>query len=166
LPNAERVAWMSTGGAVQTVAEGDDRTVAAIGPERAQELYGGGVIARGIQDVDSNMTRFMVLSHEDAEPTGDDKTFIFLKTDKDVPGSLVRMLEPFANAGIQLTNVITRPTKGWLGEYVFLLDFRGHREDPHVSAVLEEVRGIAEEMKVIGSCPRFPVERYRDLVSG
>lgn len=165
MPQAEQVAWMSTGGAVQSVVAGDDRTVAAIGPERAQELYGGEVIARDIQDVGSNMTRFMVLSHQDAEPTGDDKTFIMLKTDKDVPGSLFRMLEPFARAGLQLTNVITRPTKGWLGEYVFLLDFRGHRKDPVVAAVLEEVQGIAEEVKVIGSCPRFPVERYRDLVA-
>ena len=165
MPQAEQVAWMSTGGAVQSVVNGDDRTVAAIGPERAQELYGGEVIARNIQDVSSNMTRFMVLAHEDAAPTGDDKTFIFLKTDKDVPGSLVRMLEPFADAGIQLTNVITRPTKGWLGEYVFLLDFRGHRKDPVVAAVLKEVEGIAEELKVIGSCPRFPVEQYRDLVT-
>lgn len=166
LPNAERVAWMSTGGAVQTVAEGDDRTVAAIGPERSQQLYGGEVIARDIQDVSSNMTRFMALAHEDAEPTGDDKTFIFLKTDKDEPGSLFRMLAPFARAELQLTNVITRPTKGWLGEYVFLLDFRGHRKDPVVAKVLEEVEEIADELKVIGSCPRFPVERYRDLVTG
>ena len=164
MPQAEQVAWMSTGGAVQSVVESNDRTAAAIGPERAQELYGGEVIARDIQDVGSNMTRFMALSHEDAEPTGDDKTFIMLRTDKDVPGSLFRMLEPFAKAGLQLTNVITRPTKGWLGEYVFLLDFRGHRKDPVVAAVLEEVQGIAEELKVIGSCPRFPVERYRDLV--
>jgi prephenate dehydratase len=165
MSQAEQVAWMSTGGAVQTIVNGEDRTVAAIGPERAQMLYGGEVIARDIQDVSSNMTRFMALSHEDAEPTGDDKTFIMLRTDKDVPGSLFRMLEPFAKAELQLTNVITRPTKGWLGEYVFLLDFRGHRKDPVVAAVLEEVQGIAEEVKVIGSCPRFPVERYRDLVT-
>lgn len=164
LPEAEQVAWMSTGGAIETVATGDDPTVAAIGPQRSQELYGGEVIARDIQDARTNMTRFMAFSHEDAEPTGDDKTFIFLKTDKDEPGSLFRMLEPFAKEGIQLTNVITRPTKGWLGEYVFMLDFRGHRADPVVANVLDEVRGIADELKVIGSCPRFPVERYRELV--
>lgn len=165
-PQAEQIAWMSTGGAVQEVTSGDDHTVAAIGPERAHHLYGGEVIARDIQDVRSNLTRFMVLAHEDAEPTGDDKTFIALKTDKDVPGSLFRMLEPFASAGIQLTNVITRPTKGWLGEYVFLLDFQGHRKDPVVAKVLDDVREVADELKIIGSCPRFPVERYRDLVTG
>ena len=165
-PQAEQIAWMSTGGAIQEVASGEDPAVAAIGPERARQIYGGEVIARDIQDVRSNLTRFMVLAHEDAEPTGDDKTFIALKTDKDVPGSLFRMLEPFAMAGIQLTNVITRPTKGWLGEYVFLLDFQGHRKDPEVAKVLDDVREVADELKIIGSCPRFPVEQYRDLVTG
>jgi prephenate dehydratase len=165
LPQAEQVAWMSTGGAVQEVARGDDPAVAAIGPERAQRLYGGHVIARDIQDMRSNLTRFMVMAHEDAEPTGDDKTFIALKCNADVPGSLYEVLGPFAKAGLQLTNIITRPTKGWLGEYVFLLDFQGHRKDPKVAAVLDEVREIAEELKVMGSCPRFPIEQYRDLVS-
>lgn len=166
LPGAEQVAWMSTGGAVQEVATANDPRMAAIGPRRAQELYGGEVIARDIQDVSSNLTRFMVVAHHDTEPTGDDKTFIALKTDKDEPGSLFRVLEPFARAGIQLTNVITRPTKGWLGEYVFLLDFHGHRKDPKVAGVLNEVEAIAQELKIIGSCARFPVEQYRDLVSG
>lgn len=165
MPQAEPVAWLSTGGAVQEVATSDDPTRAAIGPPRAQELYGGVVLARDIQDSRSNMTRFMVMAHQDAAPTGDDKTFLAFKTDKNQPGSLHRSLAPFAKAGLQLTNIITRPTKGWLGEYVFLLDFDGHRKDPHVAAVLDEVRGIVQELKVIGSCPRFPIEQFQDLVT-
>ena len=165
LPGADQVAWMSTGGAVQEVVSGNDATVAAIGPARAQQLYGGIVLARDIQDVRSNLTRFMVVAHEDAAPTGNDKTFIAFTCNKNVPGSLHEVLGPFAKAGIQLTNVITRPTRGWLGEYVFLLDFEGHREDPKVAKVLEEVREIADELKVMGSCPRFPVEQFRDLIA-
>jgi len=165
LPRAEQVAWMSTGGAVEEVAKGDDPTVAAIGPERAQQLYGGEILARDIQDSWSNLTRFFVVAHEDAAPTGDDKTFLAFKCNADVPGSLYEVLGPFAKAGINLTNIITRPTKGWLGEYVFLLDFQGHRMDPKVAAVLDEARAIADELKVMGSCPRFPIEQYRDLVS-
>lgn len=165
LPNADQVAWMSTGGAVQEVVKANDPTRAAIGPERAHGEYGGKVIARDIQDVRSNLTRFMVMAHEDAEPTGDDKTFIGLTVNANVPGSLNTVLTPFAKADIQLTNVITRPTKGWLGEYVFLLDFQGHRKDDVVAMVLDEVREIADELKIMGSCPRFPIEQYRDLVT-
>jgi prephenate dehydratase len=165
LPQAESVAWMSTGGAVQEVAGGDDPTRAAIGPARAQELYGGVVLARDIQDSRNNMTRFMVLGHQDAEPTGDDKTFIAFKTDKNTPGSLHRSLGPFAEAQIQLTNIITRPTKGWLNEYVFMLYFDGHRKDPKIAAVLDETRALVEELKVIGSCPRFPIEQLSESVT-
>lgn len=164
MPQAEQVAWMSTGGAIEEAANAHDPAVAAIGPEQAQRRYGGAVIARDIQDVRNNLTRFMALSHQDAEPTGDDKTFIAFKTDKDEPGSLFRMLEPFARAKLQLTNIITRPSKGWLSEYVFLFEFLGHRKDPVVADVLEEVERAAQWFKIIGSCPRFPVEQYPDLV--
>ncbi|HWV25140.1 MAG TPA: prephenate dehydratase [Thermomicrobiales bacterium] len=163
LPDAEQVAWMSTGGAIETVATGEDRTVAAIGPRRSQQLYGGEVIAEDIQDARMNLTRFMAFSHEDAEPTGDDITLMFLKTDKDEPGSLFRVLEPLAREHIQLTNLITRPTKGWLGEYVFVVYFQGHRKDPVVARALDGVRKVADEVRVIGSCPRFPLEQYRHL---
>lgn len=164
LPQAESVAWMSTGGAVREVVQHGDPSRAAIGPARAHELYGGTVLARDIQDSRSNMTRFLVMAHHDAEPTGDDKTFVAYKTHKDLPGSLYQSLEPFAKAGLNLSNIITRPSKGWLGEYVFLLDCSGHRKDPEVAAVLEATREIVEELKVIGSCPRFPIEQFRDLI--
>lgn len=154
LPNAERIAAMSTAGAIRQVAEGRDLTAVAIGPERAQVLYGGAVLARGIQDAKNNRTRFMALGKTDAEPTGRDKTFIAMRMDKNLPGSLHQALGPFAAANVQLTNIITRPTTWLLGEYVFLVDFEGHRKDPHIAKVLDDVRAITEELKVFGSCPR------------
>lgn len=154
LPNAERIAAMSTAGAIRQVAEGSDPLAVAIGPERAQVLYGGSVLARGIQDAKNNRTRFMALGHTDAEPTGRDKTFVAMRMDKNLPGSLHQALGPFAAANVQLTNIITRPTKWLLGEYVFLVDFEGHRKDPNIAKVLEEVRAITEELKIFGSCPR------------
>lgn len=155
LPGVERVAAMSTAGAIRAVVESGDVTAAAIGPERAQVLYGGEILARGIMDAQNNRTRFMALGHTDAEPTGNDKTFVAMRMDKNVPGSLHKALDPFAAANVQLTNIITRPTKGRLGEYVFLVDFEGHRKDPRIAAMLEEVRQITEELKIIGSCPQF-----------
>lgn len=155
LPNAERVAALSTSGAVQTVVEQGDPAHVAIGPERSQLLYGGEVLARNIQDVAYNRTRFMALAKHDAEPTGADKTFLAMRPDKNLPGSLYTSLGPFARANVQLTNIITRPTKDLLGEYFFLIDFEGHRKEPHIAAVLEEVEKITSGLKVIGSCPRY-----------
>ena len=165
LPNARQVASLSTAGAVQQVAEGGDPAKAAIGPLRAHELYGGQVLARDIQDNRGNLTRFVVLGHEDAEPTGDDKTMIGLTVRENVPGSLFRIVAPFAEHGIQLTSIASRPTKGWLGDYVFLIDFEGHRSDATVTQVLAALEEPAAQLKVFGSFPRYPVERLRDLVT-
>lgn len=155
LPNAERVAALSTSGAVQTAVEQGDPHHVGIGPERSHILYGGEILARNIQDASNNRTRFMALAKQDAEPTGHDKTFLAMRLDKNLPGSLYTSLGPFARRDVQLTNIITRPTKGLLGEYYFLIDLEGHRKDPDIAALLEELREITEDLKVIGSCPRY-----------
>jgi prephenate dehydratase len=165
LPKAEQVGWLSTAGAVQDVVETNDATRAAIGPYRAHELYGGEVLARDIQDIRSNLTRFVVLGQDDASPTGNDKTMIGLTVKQNVPGILFKVLAPFAEHGIQLTKIESRPTKGWLGDYVFLIDFEGHRSDSTVAKVLESLKESTAELKVFGSFPRFPIEQFRDLVS-
>lgn len=165
LPRAEQVGWLSTAGAVQDVVEKNDPTRAAIGPYRAHELYGGEVLAHDIQDIRSNLTRFVVLGPEDAAPTGNDKTMIGLTVKRNVPGVLFQVIRPFAEHGLQLTKIESRPTKGWLGDYVFLIDFEGHRSDPTVMKVLEAIGEPAAELRVFGSFPRFPIEQFRDLVS-
>ena len=154
LPNAERVAAMSTSGAIQAVVEAGDSTGVAIGPGRSQAIFGGEILARNIQDAPNNRTRFMALANHDAEPTGKDKTFIAMRLDKNLPGSLHQALVPFAKANVQLTNINTRPTKDMLGEYWFLIDLEGHRTEPHIAAALEEMRAITQDLKVVGSCPQ------------
>jgi prephenate dehydratase len=164
LPKAEQVAALSTAGAVKETVEGLDRTRAAIGPERSQELYGGVVLAHDIQDIRGNLTRFVVLAREDAQPTGDDKTSIGLTVKANVPGALEQVIGPIAKAGLQMTRLESRPTKGWLGDYVFLIDFEGHRSEQRVIDVLKQIEKPAAMMKVFGSYPRFPIENLRDLV--
>ncbi len=164
LPHAGQVAALSTAGAVQSVVEGDDPSIAAIGPGPAQARYGGEVIAENIQDNPTNLTRFVVLASEDAPPTGDDKTSIGVTADANEPGVLEKIIRPIADAGLNLTRLESRPTKGWLGTYVFLIDFEGHRLDPMVAAVLERMVEQAETLKVFGSYPRYPIESLKHLL--
>ncbi len=163
LPNADQVAWLSTAGAVKEVVDGGDPTRAAIGPGRAVELYGGQILARDIQDIRSNLTRFIVLAREDAAPTGRDKTSLGFTVKENVPGILFKVFEQFALRDIQLTKIESRPIKGRLGLYVFLLDFEGHRSDPAIGEVLDELSGMLKELKVFGSYPAFPLEQFEDL---
>lgn len=164
LPGVEQVATLSTSGAIQETVATDDRERAAIGTARAAELYGGAVLAHDIQDVRANVTRFVALAREDAAPTGDDKTSLGFTVKANVPGALHGVLGEFAAAGLQLTKIESRPTKGWLGEYVFLVDLEGHRLDAPVAEVLGRIRDGCSMVKVFGSYPRFPLETLRGLV--
>jgi prephenate dehydratase len=166
LPAAEQVASLSTAGAVEEVARSGDVHRAAIGPGRAAELYGGHILAHDIQDVDSNVTRFVVLAQEDAPPTGRDKTSVGFTLKANVPGALFSVLTPFAEEGLQLTKLESRPTKVWLWEYVFLADFEGHRLDAPVARALDAIAEDCDMLKVFGSYPQFPVETLGDLFDG
>lgn len=157
LPKAQQMAALSTAGAVEDVCKGANPHRAAIGTRRAAELYGGQIIAHDIQDTRSNFTRFVVLRKEDSIPTGNDKTSISFVLHINAPGSLLESLTPFAEGKIELTRVESRPTKEWLGEYYFLLDFQGHRTDALVADALERLSQVAR-VKVFGSYPRFDFE--------
>lgn len=164
LPQAQQVASLSTAGAIEEVVKLNDLTKAAIGPERAHELYGGVALAHDIQDIRANFTRFVVLGPDDAAPSGDDKTSIGIIVKANIPGALERVVRPFAKQDIQLTKIESRPLKGKLWEYVFLIDFEGHRADDKVQWVLKDLEEPAAVMKVFGSFPRYPAERYADLM--
>ena len=163
LPNVEQRAALSTAAAVQEVSEGIDLAIAAIGPRRSAELYNGQVLAHDIQDVHTNVTRFVALANEDARPTGKDKTSIGFMVKENVPGALYEILATLAEETLQLTKVESRPTKAWLGDYVFLIDFEGHRVDPHVTRALSRLEERCSHLKIFGSYPQFPLDSLRSL---
>src|SRR5688572_18227245 len=118
LPGATQLAALSTAAAVQEVMEKGDRSRAAIGTLSAANLFQAQILAHDIQDVQTNVTRFVVLGQEDPRPSGDDKTSIAFLLTKDVPGALFRALKPLAEHTIQMTKIESRPSKNHLGEYV------------------------------------------------
>jgi prephenate dehydratase len=131
---------------------------AGIGTRRAAEVYGGVILAENIQDFANNKTRFLVLAHEDARPTGSDKTSLAF-TVPDRPGSVVRVMQEFSGRGINLTRIESRPSREALGKYVFLLDFEGHRLDAQPAAALKAIAESGAELlpagRPLGSYPRY-----------
>ena len=153
LPHAVRIGTASTVEAAYIVRTGS-RDVAAVGPQRAADLVGLPAIRSNIQDRQNNVTRFVILADEDHGPTGSDKTSIaFSFMNRDTPGQLYMALEPFARRNINLTKIESRPTGDELGNYVFLLDFAGHRTDLEISETLDGLRELAPVVKVLGSYP-------------
>lgn len=152
-PKAQAEAALSTTEAVQ-LAMRRDGDAAAIATERAAQLEGAEIIARHIQDSDSNVTRFLMLGRGHRASTGRDRTSIAFTFAEDRPGALASVLVAFAEAGINCTKIESRPTKATFGEYVFLIDFEGHQDDAKCRAVLDKIRPLCAELKVFGSYPR------------
>ena len=122
------------------------------------------MLAHDIQDVRANVTRFVVLREHDAEPTGHDRTSLGFTVRDNVPGALHRALSGFAAEGLQMSKIESRPAKAWLGDYVFLVDFEGHRDDPAPRRALARLAEVAANVQVFGSYPRFPVDALRELL--
>lgn len=153
-PKAQLEASLSTAAAVEEMKKGDG-SIASVATQRAAELYGAEILARDIQEVTSNETRFVVLASADHPATGDDRTSLCFSFDDDRPGILVDVLSEFAERNINLAKVESRPSKESLGQYIFLLDIDGHREESPVKEALEKVRTTTVRLKIFGSYPRF-----------
>ncbi len=159
LPGITRVAVVSNGEAARLAA--GDESAAAVAGEIAAELYGLQRLHDHIEDEPDNTTRFLVIAQEDAAPSGCDKTSLLLSA-PNLPGAIVRLLQPFVRHAVSLTKFESRParhglataaTDGDLWEYVFFVDIEGHRSDPAVMQALDEVRQVASLLKLLGSYP-------------
>ena len=150
LPHAERVSVVSNSeGARLAAAEPD---AATLGSEAAAELYGLVVVEARVEDEVSNTTRFLVLGQADAAPSGCDKTSLVMGA-LNQPGSVVKLLQPFADAGISMSKFESRPARSSNWEYLFFVVCNAHRQDPKMVAALAEVEARAAFLKVLGSYP-------------
>jgi len=151
---AKTVAVASSAKAAQLVT--NEPYAAAIGSRVAAELYGLRIICENIEDIANNITRFLVISKEDAKPTGDDKTTLLFSTAHKA-GALVEVLNVFRNCNINLTNIESRPSKKREWEYYFFVDFIGHKNEQNVSDAIEQARRHCLQLSILGSYPKFSV---------
>ena len=127
--------------------------IAAIAGESAADHYGLDVLQASIEDQPDNKTRFFVVGDQTVAPSGRDRTSIMVST-RNEPGALYRVLEPFHRHGISLSRIESRPSKVSSWNYVFFIDFEGHRDEPTIAAVLDELGSVATDVKNLGSYPK------------
>ena len=153
-PQATRTASLSTVAAV-TDMRNSTIPAAAIAPKRAAALHDVEIIGQDIQDNVNNVTRFVALAAHDHPRTGNDKTSICFSFTQDSPGVLYEVLGEFAERNINLAKIESRPTKELLGQYIFLVDCEGHREELLVNEALTLISDRANMFKILGSYPRW-----------
>jgi len=148
----EKVSATSTSEAVKQLIDLPEN-YAAIGTEKAAEIYGLKIIAKNINDEKDNLTRFVSLGAKVPERTGNDKTSIAL-TACNQPGSLVDILTVFKENNLNLSYIESRPSKKVFGDYTFFIDFEGHIEDPAVQKVIGKIAPLVHFYRFLGSYPK------------
>jgi prephenate dehydratase len=154
LPQARTEVAASTAEAVRT-AVASSEPLAAIGTRLAAELYGGSVLAEGVEDRPDNLTRFVWLAPSGTPPHGtpDKTSVVFWGFNDESPGALVAVLRELADRDVNLTKIESRPRRVQLGHYMFFADLEGAEDDPPVRDALAGLAQRVETLRVLGSYP-------------
>ncbi|RJG42926.1 MULTISPECIES: prephenate dehydratase [unclassified Mesorhizobium] len=145
-----------TAGAARLVAEVKDRTMGALAPRLASSLYGLDILEENVEDTDSNVTRFVVLTKNKQwveRPRPDAKmmtTFVFRV--RNVPAALYKAMGGFATNGINMTKLESYQLGAFTATQ-FYADVEGHPEDQGLKNALEELRFFSKEVRILGVYP-------------
>ncbi len=152
LKDVERVPVASNAEAARRAR--DEEGTAAIAGQAAAEVYDLNVIIPEIEDRADNTTRFLVIGRKLFAPSGKDKTSLLVSAgDTQSPGTLHRLLEPFAKYNLSLTRIESRPSQRKKWDYVFFMDVQGHAEEEPLRSAIEDLRSQSSLFRVLGSYP-------------
>ncbi|KPQ16063.1 MAG: prephenate dehydratase PheA2 [Rhodobacteraceae bacterium HLUCCO18] len=143
--------------AARDVAERGDRTQAALASELAGEIYGLDVLARHIEDHDSNTTRFLIMAREpDMTRRADHMMTTFVFRVRNIPAALYKAMGGFATNGVNMTKLESYMIDGSFTATQFYADIEGHPDDRNVQLALEELEYFTSYLKVLGTYPADP----------
>ncbi|OQO03488.1 hypothetical protein B0A48_10152 [Cryoendolithus antarcticus] len=170
LAKAEHVDTSSTSRAAELVSVGKDPVIAAISSALAAKHYKLDVLADSIQNTSNNTTRFLIIRRNSTSSPGKPrsdagsdndgtgwKTLISFTVPHTTPGALADCLAVFKAHDLNLTGFHTRPFSSQVdgGEaawrYIFFAEFGGRRGESSVDDAFQELLGVAESGRWLGS---------------
>ena len=149
-PNMVRIETDDTAGSARLIREKGLANAAAISSNLSAKLYDLRVLARDIGKDKNNYTRFLFISNKEQYSENADKTSIVLRA-KNTPGSLFQCMKCFADEGINLSKLESRPVISHSWEYSFYMDFETGINKPEAQRALENLKKSASMIKILGS---------------
>ena len=150
-----------TAGAAKLVAEIGDRSMAALAPRLAADLYKLEIVAENVEDTENNVTRFVILSREpkNIKRQADNDVIVttFVFNVRNIPAALYKALGGFATNSINMTKLESYQLGGKFIATQFYADIEGHPDDAHVRQALDELRYFSEKVRILGSYAAHPM---------
>ncbi|WP_426124794.1 prephenate dehydratase [Pararhizobium sp. PWRC1-1] len=150
-----------TAGAAKLVAEMGDRSMAALAPRLAADLYKLEIVAENVEDTENNVTRFVILSREpkNIKRQADNDVIVttFVFNVRNIPAALYKALGGFATNSINMTKLESYQLGGKFIATQFYADIEGHPDDAHVRQALDELRYFSEKVRILGSYTAHPM---------
>ncbi len=136
--------------AARKVSEEGDRSQAAIASEQAARIYGLDILERGVNQSETNSTRFIIVTNQKIFKKDAGKISICLEVPHE-SGSLYHMLSHFIYNNLNMTKIESRPIEDRNWEYRFFIDFEGNFADGAVKNALRGLRDEARNLRILGN---------------
>lgn len=149
LPGAEHVMTPTTANGAKIVTEKQCHKQAAIGSKYAAQTYGLEVLKDNIHDKEGNATRFLILSDRAHIEQASDKISLSFVL-KHEPGALAGLLTLIADGGYNLAHIESRPIRNANWAYRFFLDIEGSLEDLKTTFLMEKMRQMTQDFRIVG----------------
>ena len=129
-----------------------DPTGAAIVAESVGQQAGLVAVETNVGDRADLRVRYGVIATRPTHRSGADTTALIFGV-HDAPGALFDVFKHFAERGINLETIHSRPKQGENWNYLFYVEVTGHVTDRAVVTALQEIKGETKLLKVLGSFP-------------
>ena len=142
-----------TAGSAKELAEGKDKSIAAIASKLSAKIYNLKILKENIEDEKGNVTRFLIMGKNVQQPEFEKgKKYITTCTFrlKSEPAALYKSLGGFATNQVNMTKLESFSVKNTFAQTNFYLDFEGHLDEKPVQNAMEELGFHTESLDILG----------------